>query len=342
MGIAKKLYYKAIQLIPTTLLQRIAKLNVLLPYHHLVSDEKLAHIHHLYPYKNKSHFTADLEFLLKHFNPVTPEQIHSSFNGGKTLPKNPFLLTFDDGLREVYDVVCPILKQMGVPAVFFLNSAFIDNKDLFYRYECSLLIDALKNGKVSNTQETEAKKLFEANGFEGGDTLQYIKKLRYAQKHLAKEVAAIFGVSFADFLSKQKPYLTTEQVKELHQQGFYFGSHSIDHPFYDKLPLEEQIKQTIEPYAYLHKTLPIKENYFAFPHTDKGVNKVFFDEVFNYSQYPQHLIFGTNNQKQDIDKRILQRFNCENPELSIKQSVNGILAYHIIHKLLGKNKVARN
>lgn len=342
MGIAKKLYYQAVQLAPTKLLQSIAKLNILLPYHHLVSDEKLAHIHHLYPYKNKKHFKADLEFLLKHFNPVTPEQIHLLLNGGTALPKNPFLLTFDDGLREVYDVVCPILKEMGVPAVFFLNSAFIDNKDLFYRYECSLLIDALKNGKVSDNQETEAKKLFEANGFEGGDTLQYIKKLRYAQKNLAKEVAAIFGISFDEFLNTQRPYLNTEQVKELHQQGFYFGSHSIDHPFYDKLPLEEQIRQTIEPYEYLHKTLPIKQNYFAFPHMDKGVGKAFFSEVSTHSLYPQHLIFGTNNQKQDIDKRILQRFNCENPDISIKQSVNGILAYHIIHKLLGKNKVVRS
>lgn len=342
MGTAKKLYYNAIRLLPTGLLQGIAKLNVLLPYHHLISDEKLAHVHHLYPYKNKKQFAADLEFLLKYFNPVTPEQISDSINKGASLPKNPFLLTFDDGLREVYDVVCPMLKQAGVPAIFFLNSAFIDNKDLFYRYECSLLMDALKNNRVSEVQENEAKKLFENNGFTGGDTLQYIKKLRYAQKHLAKEVATIFEISFADFLQQQKPYLTTQQVKELHQQGFYFGSHSIDHPFYDKLSLEEQIKQTIEPYEYLHQTLPLKENYFAFPHTDKGVDKAFFNKVSNHSLYPQHLIFGTNNQKQDIDKRILQRFNCERPDITIKQSVNGILAYNIIHKLLGKNKVVRS
>lgn len=341
MGKLKAAYYNLVGAGSISLLKTLAGIDVLLPYHHLVSDEKLAHIHHLYPYKGTKAFEEDLDYLLKHFSPITPAELEDCICNKKPTGKNRFLLTFDDGLREVYDIVAPLLLKKGVPAIFFINSDFIDNAELFYRYKCSLLMDAMKSGKVTETQQQEALKIFTTNGFSGGMLPDYISKLRYAQKHLADAAAAAMNVSFADYLQKQQPYLTGAQVKELHQQGFAIGSHSADHPFYDKLPLEEQLRQTILPFKFLDE-LGITERYFAFPHTDKGVSAEFFTKIFEHPAYPAQLIFGTNNQKTDIDNRILQRFNCENPEISIGQSVKGILLYHWLHKATGKNTVKRD
>ena len=138
---------------------------VILPYYHMVSDESLPHVRPLYQYKNISQFKQDLDFLLTHFKPVSLQDLLNSLGGKTTLPPRSFLLSFDDGFREMAEVVAPILKAKGVPAVFFLNSAFVDNHELCFQQKIALLVDRLEklptigvmeNGAVRNGQSSVA------------------------------------------------------------------------------------------------------------------------------------------------------------------------------------------
>lgn len=43
----------------------------------------------------------------------------------KPLPARPFMVTFDDGYLHQYELAFPILRQLGVPAVFFISAGFI-------------------------------------------------------------------------------------------------------------------------------------------------------------------------------------------------------------------------
>jgi hypothetical protein len=122
--------------------------KLFLPVYHLVCNEAPAHIKHLYQTRNEKLFRQDLDYLLQHFQPLGLEDINAIVFEGKSLKKPGFFLTFDDGLREIYDVVAPVLKEKGVPAAFFLNSAFHNNKALFYRYQASVLIDKLAGKTV--------------------------------------------------------------------------------------------------------------------------------------------------------------------------------------------------
>ena len=63
MNLLKKIYYGCTDLVPLQFLTRSSPVNSLFPYHHVVSDERLAHIINLYPYKNVKQFSADLDFL---------------------------------------------------------------------------------------------------------------------------------------------------------------------------------------------------------------------------------------------------------------------------------------
>src|SRR5437868_11346983 len=143
MKLLKKAYYTACSLLPSSIVKKISPVKTLLPYHHLVSDEDLLHIKHLYAYKSSTQFRNDLDYLLKNFHPVSADELSKAINTGEETPSNSFLLTFDDGFKEVYDVISPILLEKGIPAVFFVNPAFIDNKELFYRCKISLVIEEL-------------------------------------------------------------------------------------------------------------------------------------------------------------------------------------------------------
>ena len=83
---------------------RFYKSEPIFPYYHLVRNDKVPHIENLYEYKNTAQFIEDIEFLSQHYKPVSPmDLLHGR-------PENTFLITFDDGLEEIYSVVFPILK----------------------------------------------------------------------------------------------------------------------------------------------------------------------------------------------------------------------------------------
>ncbi len=56
------------------------------------------------------------------YHPVSLEQIVTASKGGKPLPDNAVLLTFDDGYRSFYTHIFPLLKAYNYPAVFAIVS----------------------------------------------------------------------------------------------------------------------------------------------------------------------------------------------------------------------------
>lgn len=164
-------------------LQRLISLtgvNLILPFYHTVSDVDLPHIKHLYPVLNTKRFREDLDFLLRRFKPVSSEEL-ISISGKKSLNSPHFFLSFDDGLSQVYHVIAPILKEKGVPATFFLNTDFIDNKGMFYRLKTSLLIEKLEKQKPSNSLVKEINQVLSKSNirFENPASLLKIRKLFY-------------------------------------------------------------------------------------------------------------------------------------------------------------------
>ncbi len=138
------LRYIPSKMIPLPVFSSLAGDGHIFPFYHVVSDADLAHVRHLFSYRNTSEFKEDLDFFLRHYKPLGLSDLLVSLKNDGTLPKKSFLLSFDDGFREIYDTVAPILREKGVPATFFLNSAFLDNKHLFYRHKASVLVDVVQ------------------------------------------------------------------------------------------------------------------------------------------------------------------------------------------------------
>jgi peptidoglycan/xylan/chitin deacetylase (PgdA/CDA1 family) len=324
---------KGVGIIPTTLLQKVSNQRLILPFYHAISDEEMPHLKHLYPVKGVKAFVNDLDFLLKYFTPIDYTKFQELSHTHTQPCKSSFLLSFDDGLKEFHDVIAPILLQKGIPAICFLNSDFIDNKDLFYRYKSSLLIDKIKKepGLINRIHE----KL--------GGSQKYIENIlsiTYQNKELLNELSNIVEYSFNDFLSSQSPYLTSGQIISLIKQGFYFGSHSIDHPEYQYLNLQEQIRQTKESMQYICTKFSIAYKIFSFPFTDYNVSKEFFYQI-NANGIAENT-FGCAGQKKDIVSTNFQRIPFEMNRLSGKQILNSELLYYLLRIPFGKNMISRN
>ncbi len=303
-------------MLPVNALAAITGQRFIMPFYHIVSNQPCPHIKHLYRVKTVHEFEADLDFLLHHYLPISAADLNDVLNG-KYNGKRIFLLTFDDGLRECYDVIAPVLLRKGIPAIFFLNSDFINNRALMFRYKVSLLIEQLNNTNPQLSQQLKAQR---------------------SDSQLIQQTAEQLQYSFDDFLKAQQPYLTTTQVQVLQKQGFTIGAHSLNHPYYEDITLQEQLNQTLGSLAALQQQFGIKEKLFAFPFTDYGVKQDFFEATITAQKID--FSFGGAGFKHDVSPRHLQRLAMEQGTTA-RKIIGAEYLYYLLKMPLFKNTISR-
>jgi len=322
-------------LMPISLAEMISSLSPLIPYYHLVSDERVIHVCHLYQYKNSAQFSQDVDLLCDRYNPLSIQDLVDTVKHGKELKRESFILTFDDGFSQNYSVVAPILIRKGIPAIFFLNTDFIDNKALSYKNKASILIDFL----LSN--ESFFYKIKQSNlhmlDVPFADMPKSILSIRYNERGVLERLAKSCGIDYGEYLQKNQPYLDRAQIRKMIGMGFYFGAHSMDHPLYAELNLEKQLSQTIGSLELMKREFDLPYSLFAFPHNDTLVGKEFFNKIRNYAD----LTFGTAGFKIDSIAMNLQRINFEKTLEPAKKILKREHIKKIIYRALRRERIVR-
>ena len=299
-------------ILPLDTLCRLTGENFIIPFYHIVSDEPCPHISNLYRYKGIKEFERDLDYLTRHYQPIGADDL-GDVTAGKYKGKKIMLLTFDDGLRQMYDTVAPILLKKGIPAVFFVNTDFIDNRGLMFRYKASLFA-SINKGHLS---------ILNARN----------------ETQVSEEVKGKITTEFDDFLRDYRPYMTIDQIKSLISQGFTIGAHSCSHPYYADLTIDKQLAETLDCLNILKRDFGITQKLFAFPFTDHGVTKAFFENIFSDGKVD--FSFGGAGIKKDIHPRQLQRIPMEGWNASAEQILKSEYLYYLLRAPLGKNAIVR-
>lgn len=299
---------KSMKLLPFNyILERYGRL-LFLPFYHTVSNVRIPHISNIFPYCDLKHFERDLDFFQKHFHPISGTELLGIVKGQKKLSDRSLLLTFDDGYREIYDIIVPALKKRSFPAVFFLNSSTIDNRAMLYRNKASLILEKI-NKNLHPDILNQLVKVFSLQDTSIQDLRKAILGTGYRQGHLMDKAAIILGIDIAAYLEDEKPYLTSTQIQGLLDEGFMIGAHSIDHPHFKYLTLDEQLEQTLGSMKVLKDQFLLKYNLFAFPHNDRGVSFEFFEHTHFNGQID--ISFGTAGFKDGYCANNLQRQSME-------------------------------
>jgi peptidoglycan/xylan/chitin deacetylase (PgdA/CDA1 family) len=77
-------------------------------------------------------FDEQLAFLAAHFSAVRIADLVRFVDGVGQLPANPLLITFDDAYRDCYTEALPRLLRHGLPATFFVPTAYVSERRLFW------------------------------------------------------------------------------------------------------------------------------------------------------------------------------------------------------------------
>lgn len=293
------------RLVPLGLAERLIEPTPLVAYYHMVSEESLPHVRHLHPYKSPELFLRDIELLARRYKPLSLAELLGLVLSGERPEARSFLLTFDDGYREMYTNVAPVLYRKGIPAVFFVCSDFIDNKAMSHRNKASLLIDEVLKDGSKWAAVREIFPLYRAAGPAEAPAL--IKAVSYADRTVLDRMAEVIGLDFAAFLRTRRPYLESGDIRAMIEQGFSFGGHGRDHPLYAGLSLDEQVGQTLDSVGRVRKDFGLPYAVFAFPHNDLRVPDAFYERIAGRVE----LTFATAAERRDSRGRRIQRLSFE-------------------------------
>lgn len=323
-----------------SILRQIAMPDPLVVYYHMVSDRSVAHVDRLYRFRSVSQFRRDLDVLLKSFRPLSLQDHLLCAKEGRLPHPNNFILTFDDGLRECHEIVFPILSEKGVPATFFLCSAFVDNKDIAYDFKKALLAGRLKTFNLTPVEANRIRGLLEEAGLNGTDLESTLLQVDYRRRSVLDEIAMVLDYRFTSYLETARPYLTSHHVFDLLKSGHAIGAHSIDHPRYRDIALEEQRRQTYESVRFVKEQFGLNYGVFSFPHSDTCVSREFFRELFASGEVD--LCFGNQGLLEDSVRGNIQRVSMEKTSMSAEGILAKNLARRCIKRLTGALVVTRN
>ncbi len=166
------------------------------------------------------------------------------------------ILTFDDGYKEHYTYVFPILKKYGIKGTFYVTSAPIKSKEMLninrihYILATSSsddiynkLIAELKNYNLYNNIDIYKEKYLHANRWDNEKVI-FIKRM--LQVGLPEDIRLeIAKKLFKQYVGDEKIfanelYLSPSEIKEMYLAGMDIGIHTENHLWLSSLDKEKQ------------------------------------------------------------------------------------------------------
>lgn len=190
-------------------------------------------------------FRSQLETLRKLGTIISQAQLKDYLESGSGLPERALMITFDDGLREQYELALPILDDLEIPAIFFVNTRpleeiFVLNVHRIHLLRSQIAPAELKQQLSASLAERGIPLDWEAIRTGGIQTYRYDTPEQSEIKYLLNFVLdrevkeelteSIFHSLFGDEVSAihSDLYMSEKQVKDLARRG-YLGCHSHSH-----------------------------------------------------------------------------------------------------------------
>lgn len=287
-------------------------------------------------YRSLQSFENDIIFFKKYYSLISLQQLVNWKVNGDPLPNNSLFITIDDGLKVVYDLMYPILQKHEVKAAIFLNPSFVDNKDLHYLRKKRILLDEISSKHIADDQE--AIKICSKYGLKGKSLGLIVNSTKYKHRLLLDELAVWLNIDYLRILKEKPLYLSSANIKEMISEGFYFGGHSIDHPPFIELSVDEQNYQIRESVDSIDSSYNLTYKIFAYPSNDRKLTLSMFD----VAESVYDLSFGVQGFQKDKVKNHLHRIQIEGSDMLPKHAMKYEYLQYMINILTGNKFVKRH
>ncbi|WZL88431.1 polysaccharide deacetylase family protein [Salinimicrobium sp. 3283s] len=260
-------------------------------------------------------FQKQLEQLSKFGSFISQEDLVSYPT--RASEKNFFLITFDDGLKEQYELAKPVLEEMGIPYISFINTSnFSDNK-VSLVHKIHLLRSHIAPGELlqqlvlETLSEKEIMAAVKHYNYDSKENalLKYLLNFKLSIQQQESFVEPLFAEIFEEEKVAEELYFTEEMLQELHKKGV-LGSHSHRHLPLGRLQPSEVKKEMHKTQAFFLARFGKKASTISYPYGSRDscegiqeiVQKAGFELGFSMER--------AANASLDEDSLLLARYDC--------------------------------
>lgn len=214
-------------------------------------------------------FERQMIHFCRNYDILSLNRLVEHIKQGDDLPEKALVITFDDGYKDNYRFVFPVLKKYDVPATIFLSTGNIGTGKLFWWDKVSYIIqhtnlDQLyleELGKFSIRSERERS---HANLIANDRLKMFPGEMR---DHLIDDLLTISDVEIPDDLGEEL-ILSWDEIREMSNYGIAFGAHTVNHPTLTNLPLEQAAWEIIQSKNDIERMIGHQVTEFSYPHGD--------------------------------------------------------------------------
>ncbi len=230
-------------------------------------------------------FEAALRFLTRYYTPVSLQDVLTDAEG-RGLPPRAVLVTFDDAYASVAESAAPLSRQFGVPAVFFVNAAFLDNQ----RLAPDNLICYVANVLGMETIRAAARAVRGAGTFQLQSLSEvftgFFPAISLAEREVFLDaLCRLAGINETRMAREAGLYLTRKQLGDMASFNFEIGNHTYTHVHGRSLSRQDFEQQVDRNKAELEAASGTKVRSFSQPY---GSSKDVTPELAEHLQRSGH------------------------------------------------------
>jgi len=241
-------------------------------------------------------FIKQLDYIQRNYNIVSPQRLIESLSDGPPLPSKAAMLTFDDGYRDHYDHVFPVLYRRGLSGGFYPPANAIQRRKMLDVNKIHFILASEPNKEklvreideaVENAQDgckllspAEYRAKCDVCRYDTPEVV-YIKRMlqtllpedlrNQIADSLFRKFVSVDEKSFADDL-----YMNEEQLRRMLDCGMHVGAHGSEHYWLGHLDKAEQEADVDAAMDFL-STLQVPNGQFSFCYPYGSFNQATLD-----------------------------------------------------------------
>lgn len=218
-------------------------------------------------------FRAISAYLAQSYNVLSLSKVMDIKRNGKQTLSDSIAITVDDGYRDNYTNMFPILKQYNLPATIFLSTHFIETGFPTFIYAILIAMKETKEEYIdlsaSGMGRYKIKSLTQKR-VAIREINKFSKKMGKKQQDLFLSIVlSKLGFSGDDSIFENS-MLSWSEILEMRKDGIDFGAHTVNHPVLSGLLQEEACDEIVKSKQMIEQKLMEPVRYFAYPYGNES------------------------------------------------------------------------
>lgn len=271
-------------------------------------------------YLTTEQFSRQLDFFEKEYGFLSPEEFKYNFH--KKIKTNKVLLTFDDGLKDHYDHVYPLIKERGIKGFFFIPTSIFTHAVVLKVHKVHYLLSKYDSKKIyKKILDLIDLHKIDLDDFSNSEIYKYSKHedCEYRVKRLFNyqlnypDSEIILNDLFEDHNISggifEKIYLNKKNIEEMKEDGHIIGSHTVNHKILSSLDYKGQKFEISRSFKTLSKFYSPDFKAISYPY---GYKFTYNDNTISILDN-QDVNFGfifDNNENLDFKRFEISREDC--------------------------------